>query len=207
MMKLGFDAKGRQRHLSRAFYARRFEEILSYYDKHDFFIDHPTCLMYKLAFERYGRTAKYILTLRSSPQLWFESLKRHNLYARPIGHKHRKWFGRYYPNGFDEEHISYYESHKAEVLRFFEEQDALDRLLVISVDEPDSFKDLVAFLGVKTDLDGFPHENRSAARSQTLSNRFRRRYNAIVQPLYERFAPRFFPETPQQQLPPEPTSH
>jgi hypothetical protein len=206
MMKLGFDAKGRQRHLSRAFYAGRYEEILSYYDQHDFFIDHPTCLMYKLAFERYGRTAKYILTLRSSPQLWFESLKRHNRYARPIGHKHRKWFGRYYPHGFDAEHISYYKQHAAEVRRFFDENGALDQLLVISVDEPESFKNLIAFLGVETDLEGYPHENRSDRRKPTLSNRFRRRYNDIVQPLYERCAPRLFPGTPKQQLPPTPMS-
>lgn len=204
MTDLGFDAKGRQYDMAMHFYAGRYGTILDFYDRHDFFIDHPTCLMYKLAFERYGPDAKFILTLRSTPQLWFDSLKRHNRYARPIGHKHRKWFGRYYPHGFDSEHIAYYEQHRDEVLRFFDERNCLDRLLVVSVDEPDSFDDLISFLGVETLHDAFPHENQSVPRQPSLSNRFRRRYNAIVQPLYGRLAPRLFPGPVVQQLPPEP---
>ena len=203
-MALGYNAMGRKQLLSKLFYKRRFGRILAIYDQHDFLIDHPTCLMYKLAFERYGRDAKYILTLRRDPDTWYESLLRHQRYAHPVKNKHHKWFGRFYPHGFKEEHIDYYEDHRKEVLRFFEEQGASDRLLVLCLEEPGAFKKLIDFLGVETEITEFPQENVSAEREQDFSNRLRRNYNDFIQPLYARYMPRLRPATPRQAIPPEP---
>ena len=205
MSALGYRSLGRKNRISKLFYRRRYERILGIYDEYDFIVDHPTCLMYKLAFARYGRQARYILTLRRNPQVWFESLKRHQRYAHPIKHKHRKWFGRFYPHGFDAEHIAYYQAHRDEVLRFFEEKGALDRLLVICVEEPGSFGKLIDFLGEKTEMTEFPHENKSVARHFSVANAFKHRYNEFVQPLYGRIMPRLRPKTPRQVQPPEPS--
>jgi hypothetical protein len=203
MDSFGYRTRGRSHTLSELFYQGRYEEILEVYDDFDFIIDQPTCFMYKLAFERYGKKAKYILSLRSNPQVWFESLKRHQRYAHPVKNKHRRWLGRYYLHGFDAEHIAYYEAHSNEVVRFFKEKNALDCLLVICVEESGSFQRLIDFLDIETDMREFPHENKSVTRTPTLSNRFKRRYNEIVQPIYAKCMPRLFPRKPNQVQPPE----
>ena len=203
MRLLGYKSSGRQYKLSALFFKERYNDILKVYDEYDFLVDHPTFLMYKLAFERYGKRSKYILTLRKDPQTWFESLKRHQRYAHPIRNKHHRTFGRFYPHGFDAEHIAYYESHQEEVIRFFKENGALDRLLVICVEEPKSFQKLIEFLEVETEMTKFPHENKSVIRTPSLSNRFKLRYNGIIQPLYEKVMPILRPAKPEQAMPRE----
>ena len=205
LLSLGYDGKGRTRALSRHFFAGRHREILEFYDKHQVFADHPTFLMYKLAFERYGRDARFILTTRHSSQVWFESLKRHNTYAHPIKHKHRKTFGRFYPHGFDQEHKAYYERHIEEVERFFADQGAEDRLLTLSVDAPDAVPRLLEFLGVESDLTEFPHANQSRPRNKSIGNRIKEHYNALAQPLYGAVAPVIFRAPARVALPPETT--
>lgn len=181
-----------------------YMKVLENYDTATFFCDTPTYLMYKIAFEKYGESSRFILTVRKDGKLWFESLKRHSLYAHPIKHNHRRIYGRFYPNGFDEEHIAYYDRHNAEVARFFAERSASHLLLTLRVDEPDAVYKLSRFLDINFDVPVFPRENVSSSDRPGFSNLLKKNYNIVIQKLYETIVPRVSTHPPKQAAPIEP---
>jgi hypothetical protein len=202
MQGLGIKARGADIRQKRNFCKQNdYDAVLKYYDTADFFCDWPTPLMYRAIWKKYGDKALFILTIRKDSRAWFESLKRHNAYAHPFKNKHHWVFGRYYPHGFDEEHISYYERHIQDVLRFFEQRGASKQLLVLRVDEPQAVSKLADFLGITIERERFPHENKSAQNRPGIGNWFKRHYNPIAQGLYARYAPRILKATPRQIFP------
>jgi len=208
MPEFGLNARGSDATQRRNFFRRRdYDAVLRYYDTADFFCDWPTPLMYQLAYEKYGDKALFILTVRKDSLTWCESLKRHNAYAHPIKNKHRWVFGRYYPHGFDQEHIAYYEHHNRQVVRFFEERGARNQLLVIRVDEPQAVAKIADFLGIKIELAEFPHANASRGDRPGIGNRLKWHYNNLILELYARYAPRILKSVPRQLLPIEPGTH
>ena len=181
MDNAGYDAQGRSSRVMKLFLKGDYDHVIRHYDEHDFFCDFPTPLIYKLIFAKYGRNAKYILTMRSSPRKWYESLVRHNLYAHPIKNKHKKIYGRYYPFGSPDEHISYYNRHNAEVINFFENQSAKDSLLCLIPDSEDPVPALDDFLGCDLQSTPFPHANKSSERVKKRREfAFRKRYNEMI---------------------------
>jgi hypothetical protein len=208
MLECGFNARGSDTTQRRNFFRRRdYDAVLRYYDTADFFCDWPTPLMYRIAYEKYGEKALFILTVRKDSQTWFKSLKRHNAYAHLIKNKHRWIFGRYYPHGFDQEHIAYYERHNREVVRFFEERGARNQLLVVRVDEPQAVAKIAEFLGIKIERAEFPHANASRAGRTGISNWFKWHYNNLIQKLYARYAPRILKSAPRQLVAIQPGTH
>ena len=140
MKTIGCDAGGREGQARRAFFIDQdYLKVLALYEMGRFFSDGPTCLMYKLIYEKYGRSGRFILTVRRDADTWFASLKRHNLYAG-VKNKHRWIFGRFYPHGFDDELKAYYERHNAEVATYFAERGASDLLLTLCCDEADALQ-------------------------------------------------------------------
>jgi len=189
MGTLGFRNGGAGRQMRRSFFVDKdYRRIIECYDSGSFFCDGPTCLMYREAFYRYGRNARFILTVRRDSQLWVDSLKRHNLYA---GAKNKtRWiFGRFYPHGFEDEFKAYYERHNKDVVQFFEDQNAADLLLVLRVDEPDAVARISKFLGVSFPIVEFPHENASSTSRRGLSNLAKKLYNQVAQAVYAFVAP------------------
>ncbi|HEU0222710.1 MAG TPA: sulfotransferase [Paracoccaceae bacterium] len=201
---LGFEARGRDRRGYGLLRQGRYGEILDLYTEAEFWCDVPTPLMYKLAFERFPG-ARFVLTVRRDARTWYESLCRHNRFAHPLKNKHRWIFGRYYPHGFAEEHMAYYERHNREAEAWLRARGAADRLLILQVDTPGAAQAFARFLGRETDATEFPRENVSAKRRlKDGSDWLKTRYNDLVQPVYARWAPRLLPAMPAQLLPIEP---
>lgn len=189
MSHYGFHPSTSAWRLRKAFFKKDFEALKSYYDEGSFFCDIPTPFVYEALFESYGASQKYILSVRSSETRWYESLLRHNIYAHPVRHKHRRTFGRYYPHGFRHEHIAFYRAHNERVAAFFRRH-APENFLILDVSQPEAVDTLCDFLGFEKKLQQFPKENISAERRETASDIFKRRYNRLVQPVYGRIAPR-----------------
>ncbi|WP_321342616.1 sulfotransferase [Breoghania sp.] len=187
----GYASGRRARHLRSAFFKHDFEALEEGYDDGCFFCDIPTPFVYEAVFAKYGDRAKYILTVRETPELWYQSLLRHNIYAHPLRHKHRRTFGRFYPHGFEREHIEFYERHNERVKDFFYAR-AADRFLVMKVAEPDAVETLCQFLEIEPRCAHFPVRNVSGGRRETLADSFKRHYNHLVQPAYARVAPNLF---------------
>ena len=204
LMKSNGVEEGSYYRQERDVFAHNYKKVLDNYDKGQYFSNDGNYLMYKLAFEKYGFASRYILTLRKDSRLWFESLKRHTLYANPLRHKHYRMFGRFYANGFDQEHMEYYERHNAEVVRFFAERKASHILLTLRVDEPDAIEKLSQFLGIAFNSNKFPKENVSSRNRQGFGNHFKKTYNMIVQTAYAHIAPLISTRSPRQALPAEP---
>lgn len=208
MRRCGLNARAGNATQRRNFFVLRdYDAVLRHYDTADFFCDWPTPLMYRLAYEKYGENSLFILTVRKDSQTWFESLKRHNAFAHPLRNKHHRIFGRYYPHGFDQEHIAYYERHNREVVRFFKERAAQNQLLVVQVDEPQAVARVTQFLRIKTEITEFPHRNASQVNRPGIGNWLKKHYNDIVQELYAQHAPRILTSSPRHSVPIEPGTY
>ncbi|MFV0296566.1 MAG: sulfotransferase family protein [Hyphomicrobiaceae bacterium] len=133
------------------------------------FDDWPYPFMYKEAFERYGSDAKFILTMRKTPEIWLRSLEKHSLRTTPIYHCRKLAYGFDYPFGHEQEHLAFYTRHNAEVQQFFAER-APDQLLVVCWEEGHGWDELCPFLGIETPDLPFPHEN------ATVNNTYLRKF-------------------------------
>lgn len=145
----------------------RLDEIFSVVELNDTFEDWPWPLMYQELFYRYGDSARYVLTQRSSANSWLDSLKRHSLRTPIDGHCRLLAYGYNYPHGLEEYHLSFYEKHNREVREFFSKNNADHLLLEISFDSGDGWEKLCNFLGKPIPSVPFPHENKGSNPIQT----------------------------------------
>ena len=105
--------------------------LFSLCDEFTAFQDWPYPLAYPDLFERYGREAKFILTIRKSPEIWLKSLKKHCLRAHPNTTSQKLAYGHSYPHGYEEKFLDIYRNHNQTVLEFFDRNDASYRLSVL----------------------------------------------------------------------------
>jgi hypothetical protein len=138
-----------RRDLLVAYREGRLREIYSVIDKFQSFEDWPYPLMYRELFYQYPN-AKFVLTKRKDAETWLRSLRKHSLITSPTGHCRRLAYGYNYPFYYSKAHIELYQKHNADVVSFFTEQGARDRLLIINWEEGDGWETLSAFLGVET---------------------------------------------------------
>ena len=181
---------GRNQRMHKLFLNGQYEEILAHYDTLTHSSDWPTPLMYKLVYNRYGKNVKFILTVRDSSRTWIESLKRHGALSHPFKNKHKWTFKRYYPFGFENEHVAYYERHNQEVVNFLKRNDAEGQLLILEAGDPKSITKIEQFLDLSFDVDEMPHINRSAGKSRSLSKHITMNLNRIILPIYAYLAPK-----------------
>jgi FkbM family methyltransferase len=141
----------------------RIGEIVAEAEPWESFDDFPWPLVYRELAEAYP-DARFVLTLRESPEAWIESLVAH---AGRTGESVFKEiaYGYALPFGHEEHHLDLYRRHEADVRAFF--ADRPDRLLVVSWDAGGGWDELCDFLGLPVPDRPFPWanqdpENRSA---------------------------------------------
>jgi hypothetical protein len=157
---LGYDRQcGYSHDLLEQYRSGNLELIFATLDAHDSFEDWPYPLMYREIFARYGKTARYVLTKRSSADKWLSSLKRHSLRTDPDRYSRQLVYGYHYPHGFEAEHIAIYTSPNEGVVDFFQERTASDVLLEICWEQGDGWQELCQFLKLPVPACPFPHEN------------------------------------------------
>jgi len=116
--------------------------------------------MYRQVFEKYGETARYVLTRRSSAEAWLESLKAHTLVTNPDNNPRKKIFGFDYPHGAEAQHIAFYENHLSDVRKYFAAQGASHLLCEVCWEDGDGWKEICDFLDHPMPDAPFPHANR-----------------------------------------------
>ena len=85
--RLGYDHVSCRADLLADWRAGRKDTVFAVTDAHQSFEDWPWPLMYRDLSARYGTDAKFILTLRRSPEVWLRSLKMHALQRTSVrGH-------------------------------------------------------------------------------------------------------------------------
>jgi len=168
---LGYRVKGPDQKLARQIqrgdYAAAFECI----ERHDAVQDLPWPLMYKQIFEKYGTSAKYVLTRRTTAEVWLRSLKSHRMQNRVLKRR-TGLYGAIYPFGYEKEFLDYYNAHNEGVRQFFREMNAEHVLLEVCWEEGHGWSELCEHLGVPA-LDGpIPHSNATATRHWRLSRQY-----------------------------------
>ena len=139
---------------------RNFGQIFKTVEQFDSFEDWPWPLMYRQIFDRYGTTARYILTRRASGEQWVESLKAHALVTNPDSNPRKKIFGFDYPHGVEAQHIAFYDRHLTEVRQFFVDQNASHVLCDVCWEEGDGWSQICDLLNEPLPATPFPHVNR-----------------------------------------------
>ena len=130
------------------------DSVLARYDSFD---DFPWPLMYREMSERFP-DARFVLTVRSNPERWFQSLCQH-AWRAPDGTYRRIGYGVEQPQFHRRRMLAYYARHTEAVRSFFAEQP--DRLLVMCVDGGDGWPELCRFLAKSVPQTRFIHTNKT----------------------------------------------
>ena len=160
LITLGYNHCTMRGQMTYKFFNNNFNQIFKTVEEFDSFEDWPWPLMYRQVFEKYGETARYVLTRRRSADAWLESLKAHTLITNPYNNPRKKIFGFDYPHGAEARHIAFYESHLAEVRKYFADQGAAHVLCEVCWEDGDGWVEICDFLEEPLPDIPFPHVNR-----------------------------------------------
>lgn len=155
---LGYKHLDRSPALFKHWKKREYDEIFDAIDAFESFEDWPWPLMVPQLLERYP-DARFILTRRSSAQIWLDSLKRQAEKTNPDNNPRRSIYGHTYPHGHEAEHLAFYESHLRSVRDMLSERP--QQFVELCWDEGDDWGALCTFLGEKKPRTPFPHANKS----------------------------------------------
>jgi Sulfotransferase domain len=142
------------------------------------FADWPAPFLYREAYERFGDRARYILSMRSSPEKWLDSLKTHSLTFSAGQSKHQLIYGSKYPDGREKEHIDYYNNHIKEVRKFFSEKHANHLLCETCIEDEASVQKMLEKLELGDADLSREHRNTGKARLEKFSTR--KVYNSLM---------------------------
>ncbi len=182
--KAGY-TRSRSRRLSRM-RKRILREVLTgnspsldeYFAGDTLFNDWPAPLLYKEAYRRFGDRARYILSTRSSPEKWVNSLITHSLTFSAGQRKHQLIYGSKYPHGREKEHIEFYNNHIRKVREFFAEQGAQHLLCEVTIEDEGSVQKMLRALGLENV--GLAHEHRNTGKERLEKFSSRKIYNSLL---------------------------
>jgi Sulfotransferase domain len=126
--------------------------------RYDVLEDLPWPLVYKEMAEAFP-DAKFALTLRSSTDVWLQSMIKHVADIGGYG-MYRKVYGSAEPAKDPEVFTEYYERHTSEVRSFFA---GSDRLVELCWEQGDGWPEVCAFMDVPEPDAPFPHANPAGA--------------------------------------------
>ena len=113
--------------------------------RYDAFEDAPWFMVYQYLYETCPN-ARFILTVRSSPEKWLESTIKHcENYG--LQYPFRQVYGHHSPKGHEDAYLAAYNAHNQAVEQFF--ADKPGRFIKICFEEDGAHQRLLAFLGVK----------------------------------------------------------
>jgi len=164
MESLGFDHKGNSPEIYAQWRRGKKSALFDIIEKYDSFDDVPYFVLYKEIFAKYGSSALYVLTLRSSPEIWLDSVKAHVLGSLPWKSNFDNIYGHSYPHGHEKEFTDFYVSHRDGVRQFFREHCALDSLCELCWENGDGWDELCKFLGKPKPQIPFPHARKRPRR-------------------------------------------
>ncbi len=173
---LGFRHLSVRRDLVWAWRDGDLEKIFTAIDGHDSFEDWPYPLIYRELAGRYP-DAKFILTVRSSPEIWLESITSHAMRIKANGEVRKLIYGAAYPQNAPERYLAFYKRHNSDVPAFLG-----DRVRQLCWETGDGWSELCSFIGVPQPDAPLAWENR-AVRSP-----FKRQLQHRIAALRERAA-------------------
>lgn len=123
--------------------AGKIDELLAWMEDFDSFEDWPWPLIYRDIDHRFPE-AKFILTVRDSPERWYRSLCKMAVRMGPLSDYEQHIYGYSMPHGRKRSHIAFYEKHNSAVDEYF--NDRPGKLLRVCWEHGDDSSRLAAFL-------------------------------------------------------------
>ena len=127
----------------RQFRVGNIDALLEQMEGFDSFEDWPWPLMYREIDQRFP-DAKFVLTLRDSPETWFRSLCKMAVRMGPLNDFEVHIYGHSMPHGHRQQHIQFYEDHNRSVTEYF--ADRPGKLLTICWEQETDAARLAEFL-------------------------------------------------------------
>ena len=136
--------------------ANEFIKIDQIITQNDGFEDLPWPFLYRHINENF-ENVKFVLTLRKSPEKWYESLYAHIKNTGPSSAQ-KGVYGFYHVAGFKKHFIKLYTEHERRVKEYFKFQP--DKLLTLCLENGEGILELNKFLGMECREESTPHINR-----------------------------------------------
>jgi hypothetical protein len=161
---LGYRHKSYDLELLERWSAGRVDDVFRGMAGYGSFEDWPYPLMHDEIMRRFGRSARYVLTVRSSPEVWLESLKGHAMRAPPDRARYRAMaYGYAYPHLDESAHIEFYNRHIVAVRAAAARHGVTDLLVEVCWELNHGWAELCPLLGLTPPRVSFPHANRAKA--------------------------------------------
>jgi len=136
---------------------KEYRKLLKWAEGYESFEDWPWPMIYKDIDQKF-QEAKFILTRRKNPEVWFQSLCKHADRTGPT--IFRKYvYGYEMPHHYKNEHIKLYKGHNESVRKYF--HDRPNDFLEVCWEDGAGWQELARFLGYEVPNIPFPHENRA----------------------------------------------
>lgn len=174
---LGFRFGRKHGWLMGQYRAGNFAKIFEFAEDFGVFEDWPWPLMYQELLAHYGDRARYVLTVRESPEKWLNSIKQHSQRTKAVKSPREAVFGYAYPHGVEDKYMAFYTRHNQEVEAHFAAQGASGLLKKLCWETGDGWPELCGHLAKVVPDMPFPHAN-SRLDAPTTAQR-----TAINQPL------------------------
>ncbi|MFK7889530.1 MAG: sulfotransferase [Granulosicoccus sp.] len=158
MEAIGYWNKSYCLHAFTLYQQKNWPALFDIMDNYNSFEDWPWPLMYR-EIEQHYPDARFILTTRASPDIWYRSLCKMAVRMGPLSQFEKHIYGYSMPQGRREEHLQFYNRHNAEVREYF--ADKPGKLLEVCFDEGVQMSTLCTFLDAPENDFQVPHENRS----------------------------------------------
>jgi hypothetical protein len=137
--------------------------VLAAADAHDCVEDWPFLAVYRGLMDHYGASARYVLTLRQSPEIWLDSVIAH-ADRTPEHNEHRRMaFGYDHPKGHEPEYLAFYEAHNSGVRTAIEEHGLGHCFVELCWENGDGWARLCSLIEQVPPKRPFPHSNRRPA--------------------------------------------
>ena len=134
--------------------------LIAAMDRFDCAEDWPWPLVWRQMDAHYGERARFILTRRSSPEVWLESIRKWSLRTPPSSRLRERIYGYNYPHGAEGAYLDFYRRHIDSVREAF--HSSPQRLLEICFEEGDGYPEICAFLGEELPTRPLLHRNAAA---------------------------------------------
>ena len=138
----------------------QLDKLWSVVEKFDSFDDFPYPYLYKELYHKYPH-AKFILTIRKTPEEWLNSLKKHSLRNGPTT-AHLLAYGCYSPIGHEEHLLELYKNHISEVTKFFS---GCENFIKVDLANENTSKTLSNFLAIEPEEITIPIANSAVGKN------------------------------------------
>lgn len=161
LISLGYSNRSWDPALLEAWHRGNIGAVFAVTDAYDCVEDWPYLAAYRELMDRYGASARYILTTRKSAAIWLGSVTVHADRVGPQHDIHRRMaFGYDHPRGHEAEYLAFYEAHNTGVRAAIRERGLQHCFAEVCWENGDGWEKLCRLIGQAPPVRPFPHSNR-----------------------------------------------